>query len=236
MPISPVPKRSGSSDLIQQGERNNSSDYFNIEEPPAPSKTPDPSNLFPLKRRSSSNYQTALLGDQLKNVDFNRMNKSKQGSQKPSASGVSGNSNDQDPLSQTGKEEQKRYQPKTSPTETTNTSAINDNEEEDENDNIGGNIWEGSKRALQRRSTAESFGDNLEKTFNVQYQGSVGYPPQSTEEEVPPSLRKSQSGSNIPRSYHSNQQSPSVATSDESNNYFPRSFEYADFKRRMSRD
>lgn len=42
-----------------------SAEFLNLTTPPEPSSTPDPSTLFPLKRRSSSNYKSALLTHQM---------------------------------------------------------------------------------------------------------------------------------------------------------------------------
>lgn len=220
MPLSPVPKRSPSAELLQHAGSDKSSEYLNLSEPPAPSETPDPSSLFPLKRRSSSNYQTALLGDQLRKVDFKNLNAT-HGKKTQSKAPVN-----TDPLVANTSE---NYRYTSWGSSGTNAEESNFNEEEDPS--IEQWSPEGSKRYLQRRST--SSGADGDNPFNVQYRGSVSYPPQSTTKESPPALDQSTGG--IPRCYHSNQQSP-VIEDESKNDYFPRSFEYADFKRRMSKD
>ncbi len=214
--ISPVPKRTPSAELLQHDGSDKSSDYLNLAEPPAASKTPDPSNLFPLKRRSSSNYQTALLGDQLKNVNFNQLNTTH--GKKPQVN--------TDPLTTTSSHSsiENQYNLKGLDEE----SAINN--EEEYYPTTGDMSPEGSKRYFQRRSTGNGA-DESRNSFNVQYRGSVSYPPQSTTKETAPNSEKY----GVPRSYHSNQQSPSHYE-EHKNEYFPTSFEYADFKRRMSKD
>ncbi|CCH44277.1 hypothetical protein BN7_3838 [Wickerhamomyces ciferrii] len=225
MPVQPVPHRRTSEELISKGS-NNSSDFLGIEEPPAPCETPEPSNWFPLKRRSSSNYKTALLGDKLQNVGFSDLNKTH----------GKDSTFEEDPLSSSSITTSKPQ--KIDITNTSNDPQLYQPQDEGQ--------WspEGIKRNLQRRSTG--IGEELSQVktndsqsstsnggeFNVQYRGSISYPPQSTQKENAPNSKFH----NIPRSYHSNQQSPAELDEHHKNDYFPRSFEYADFKRRMSRD
>lgn len=221
-PVSPAPKRSPSIELIEKNGSDRSSDYLNISEPPAASKTPDPSTIFPLQRRSSSNYQTALLGDKLQHVNFKNLNET--------LGKDSEQTREIDPLSGSNST---TYQ---SNPRQVSEGAIDDDDNDD--DSTTGQIWssEGEKRAMQRRSIGLRGGKyEGDPGFNVQYRGSVSYPPQSGHSETAPSLG---GRSEVPRSYHSNQQSPidEKGNISGSNDYFPRSFEYADFKRRMSKD
>lgn len=223
-PVSPAPKRSPSIELIEKNGSDRSSDYLNISEPPAASKTPDPSSLFPLQRRASSNYQTALLGDKLQNVNFKNLNESLGDKEAKKDTEI-------DPLTASAP---RNFQSQTSQV---SEGAIDDEDNgDDDDDSTTDQIWssEGEKRAMQRRSIGLQGGKYQgDPGFNVQYRGSVSYPPQSGHSETAPSLGNR---SDVPRSYHSNQQSPIDQEASSSNDYFPRSFEYADFKRRMSKD